>query len=125
MVLPAIVGGGLYFFVPSISNIKIVLIVAILSAVGYYLPDLYLKFRTKKRAARIAGGLPDFIDLLVVCTESGLGMDGAINRVCRAVIKPAKIWLKNLFVRSGNSCRGNQDSILEKSRTPRESGGSK
>ena len=106
MVLPAIVGGGLYFFVPSISNIKIVLIVAILSAVGYYLPDLYLKFRTKKRAARMQDGLPDFIDLLVVCTESGLGMDGAINRVCRAVYKTSQnlaeeFYLSALEIRAG------------------------
>ena len=49
--------------------------------VGFYLPDLLLSIRIARRKDKIAKGLPDALDLLVVCIESGMGLDAAINRV--------------------------------------------
>ena len=50
---------------------------------SYKAPDLYLKNRIQKRSAAIRKGLPDALDLLVICAEAGLTMDAAFHRVAR------------------------------------------
>jgi tight adherence protein C len=52
-----------------------------LGAVFYLVPDMWLKIRVKKRRERIRKGLPDALDLLVICVEAGLGLDQAMLRV--------------------------------------------
>lgn len=51
-------------------------------AAGMYAPDLWLSSRLKKRQTSVTNALPDALDLLVVCVESGMGLDQAITRVC-------------------------------------------
>ena len=48
---------------------------------GFYLPDVWLAARTSSRKRRVLDGLPDALDLLVVCVEAGMGLDAALNRV--------------------------------------------
>ncbi|EPC02454.1 hypothetical protein L861_08760 [Litchfieldella anticariensis FP35 = DSM 16096] len=50
---------------------------------GYLLPVLWLERETKKRTRLLRRGLPDALDLLVVCTEAGLGLGAAIQRVAQ------------------------------------------
>lgn len=52
-----------------------------LAALGYLLPDIWLTRAVKKRQKKIRKGIPDAIDLLVICVEAGLGLDQAILRV--------------------------------------------
>lgn len=52
------------------------------AAVGIYGPELWLKNRIKARQLAVSNELPDALDLLVVCVESGMGLDQAIDRVC-------------------------------------------
>lgn len=47
---------------------------------GYLLPDFWLGRRIKNRQTEIRLGLPDFLDLLVVCVEAGLSLDQALAR---------------------------------------------
>jgi tight adherence protein C len=47
----------------------------------FYLPDGVLWFLGKKRKEGIFLGLPDALDLLVVCVEAGLGLDQAMRKV--------------------------------------------
>jgi tight adherence protein C len=49
--------------------------------IGFYLPGLVLDRKRKKRAESIFIGLPDALDLMVVCVEAGLGLDAAMRRV--------------------------------------------
>jgi tight adherence protein C len=49
--------------------------------VGSLLPDLYLSHRFERRKERLLDGLPDALDLLVTCTEAGLGLNAALERV--------------------------------------------
>ncbi|MEW6327509.1 MAG: type II secretion system F family protein [Thermodesulfobacteriota bacterium] len=51
------------------------------AAFGFYLPDLWLKVKIVRRKEKIVHGLPDALDLLVICVEAGLGVDAAIDRV--------------------------------------------
>ena len=54
---------------------------------SYKAPDIYLKNRINKRSAKIRKGLPDALDLLVICAEAGLTVDAAFNRVSRELGK--------------------------------------
>ncbi len=47
----------------------------------FYLPELVLYFIARKRKEAIFLGLPDALDLLVVCVEAGLGLDQAMRKV--------------------------------------------
>ena len=71
-----------------------------------FLPDMYLHLRTKERAQRMQDSLPDIIDLLVICTESGLGMDAAIGRVAREMARSSpelseEFYIMGLEIRAG------------------------
>jgi tight adherence protein C len=48
---------------------------------GYLLPETWLVWRVSARQQRLRRGLPDGLDLLVICVESGLGLDQALMKV--------------------------------------------
>jgi len=58
---------------------------------GFYLPNLILWFIRSSRQQAIFLTLPDALDLLVVCVESGLGLDAALRKVCDEMKEHAKI----------------------------------
>ncbi|HEY2158288.1 MAG TPA: type II secretion system F family protein [Isosphaeraceae bacterium] len=58
-------------------------------AVGFYLPGYVVGAIRKKRMEGIFLGLPDAIDLMVVCIEAGLGFDTAMRRVTQEL---ARAW---------------------------------
>ncbi|MEM9703769.1 MAG: type II secretion system F family protein, partial [Planctomycetota bacterium] len=49
--------------------------------IGFYLPELALRFLISRRVEEIFLSLPDVLDLLVVCVEAGLGLDAGMRRV--------------------------------------------
>lgn len=53
---------------------------------GLILPDILLKRKVKKRQNAIRNGMADMLDLLVVCTESGLGFNAALRRVADEMV---------------------------------------
>lgn len=54
---------------------------------SYKAPDLWLKNRVNKRSAAVRKGLPDALDLLVICAEAGLTVDAAFSRVAKELGK--------------------------------------
>jgi len=54
--------------------------VSLTLAAAYLAPDLWLSARVKKRREQIRQGLPDALDLMVVCVDAGLGLDQALLR---------------------------------------------
>lgn len=54
--------------------------------VGMVLPNLYLDLRISRRQREMLNALPDALDLLVSCTEAGLGLNGALQRVARQMV---------------------------------------
>jgi len=50
-------------------------------AFGFFLPRFFLKRAMKERQRRIRLGLPDALDLTVICVEAGLALDQAMMRV--------------------------------------------
>src|SRR6202166_989678 len=63
------------------SNKFIVILLA--TAIGFFGPNEYVRRKAAKRQKEIARGLPNALDLLVVCVESGLGLDQAILQVSK------------------------------------------
>jgi tight adherence protein C len=61
------------------------LAVLISFAVGYYVPGIYLKNMRAKRYQEITKHLPDMLDLFVICAESGLSLNAAIERVSKEI----------------------------------------
>jgi tight adherence protein C len=54
---------------------------------SYKAPDLWLKNKVNKRSDAVRKGLPDALDLLVICAEAGLTVDAAFNRVAKELGK--------------------------------------
>jgi tight adherence protein C len=61
------------------------LYLAVAGLVGMVAPDFVLKQQVKRRQARLQEGLPDTMDLLVVCAEAGLGLNASIHRVATEI----------------------------------------
>ncbi|MBK7929998.1 MAG: type II secretion system F family protein [Bryobacterales bacterium] len=60
-----------------------VLAVLASAGLGFFAPNEYINLRVKKRQKEIKKGLPNALDLLVVCVESGLGLDQAMVQVAK------------------------------------------
>jgi tight adherence protein C len=89
LVLPVVIGGAMIILVylidyfPDWGAFKRYGLVAGTLILSYKAPDLWLKNRVTKRTSAIRKGLPDALDLLVICAEAGLTVDAAFGRVAR------------------------------------------
>jgi tight adherence protein C len=92
-VLPVILGIGavlllyVFGFEPQWSALRRYMTVAGILVGSYKAPDIWLKNRVNKRSAAIRKGLPDALDLLVICAEAGLTVDAAFGRVAKELGK--------------------------------------
>ena len=82
------------------------LMVIVGGVAGYVGPSMYLDRRIAKRKIEHQSGFPDFMDLLVVCADSGLSMEAALDRVGRELgdnypSLSANIHMTNLEIRAG------------------------
>ncbi|WP_213981252.1 type II secretion system F family protein [Sphingomonas sp. dw_22] len=93
LVLPIVVGGPVLYMVYGTemfadwSPMKAYGLVAGAFILAYKFPDLYLKNKITKRSHAIRKGLPDALDLLVICAEAGLTVDAAFARVSKELGK--------------------------------------
>ena len=89
MVLPIVIGGivisGVYLldWFPEWSAFKRYMLVAGSLIGSYKAPDIFLSNKVAKRTAALRKGLPDALDLLVICAEAGLTVDAAFHRVAK------------------------------------------
>ncbi len=109
-----LLGGGLlgylghgYLFPDSASNTAITA-AAVLAGAGFLLPSRFVTTRKKRLEQECREGFPDFIDLMIVCAEAGLGPRAAIDRLAREIAKThpilgAHLYLASLEIRAGNS----------------------
>jgi tight adherence protein C len=70
--------------------------IVLLGGIGFYLPKVVLWYLRSKRMEEIFLTLPDALDLLVVCVESGLGLDAAMRKVCDEMKDHAKVIAEEL-----------------------------
>ena len=92
-ILPLVIGGGAIIAVygfhafPEWGWFKHYAFVAGSLLLSYKAPDIWLKNKINKRSVAIRKGLPDALDLLVICAEAGLTVDAAFGRVARELGK--------------------------------------
>ncbi len=82
-------------------------ILFLLALIGMIIPSLYLMRRKNKLNQEYRDGFPEFMDLLVVCSEAGLGLSAAIDRVTREITKThqnlgVNLHIMNLEMRAGS-----------------------
>jgi tight adherence protein C len=63
----------------AVGNVMLLTVLA--AFVGFYIPTMYIAVRQRQRRSEIVASLPDALDLMVVCVESGLGLGAALQRV--------------------------------------------
>jgi tight adherence protein C len=89
LALPIVFGGIMLFVVygtdtfATWSPLKRYGLVAVTFLLAYKAPDIFLKNKITKRSDAIRKGLPDALDLLVICAEAGLTVDAAFHRVAK------------------------------------------
>jgi tight adherence protein C len=89
LICPIVIGGlvGLMLYglgaFPEWGPVKRFGCFAVMLLLSYKAPDLYIGNEITKRTSAIRKGLPDALDLLVICAEAGLTVDAAFNRVAR------------------------------------------
>lgn len=72
-------------------TLKALMWLVIIGGVGFYLPGIGLWFLRSSRQKEIFLTLPDALDLMVVCVESGLGLDAAMRKVTDEMKGHAKV----------------------------------
>ena len=106
--MPAFVFFGILVADKKIMPLHILLILLVVAAVGFYIPEVILDMRIRWRKEQIVRGFPDALDLLVVCVEAGMGIDAAINRVAEEIRLSSPVLSDefrqlNLELRAGKS----------------------
>jgi len=86
LVLGFFIGGGTLYFTKGATTESLMYTVGC-AGVAFYLPDAVLWFLKKTRQDNIFFGLPDALDLMVVCVEAGLGLDQAMRKVSEEMKK--------------------------------------
>jgi tight adherence protein C len=83
VVLP--ITGLLIFSQMNLPQLKVVVFTVALAGFGLIFPSYVLDKWVAKHQLRLKNALPDALDLLVVCSEAGLGLNQALGRVGREI----------------------------------------
>ena len=69
------------------SYVRLYLFGAGAALLGLYLPNVWIAAKADRRRQAILNGLPDALDLMLVCVEAGLGIEAAFDRVGREMTR--------------------------------------
>jgi tight adherence protein C len=91
--------GALAVFLPrSDSMVRKAVGIAGCAGLGFYFPNILLWWLRRRRQQAIFLTLPDALDLMVVCVESGLGLDAAMRKVCEEMTDHAPILAEEIGI---------------------------
>ena len=82
--------GGVFGMISDGLSQGLIMKAGVALCLGYFVPQLILSLMASKRKEKIFLGLPDALDLMVVCVEAGLGMDQALRKVAEEMNKSHK-----------------------------------
>lgn len=110
VIVPTFAPGGSSIFWPAIG---------LAGLLGYLAPSLALDHIVKKRRSEYRAGFPDFMDLLVVCADAGLGLAAGLERVGRELGQSyptlsANIHMTCLEVRAGRTVSDALDHFADR-----------
>jgi len=72
------------FFMVTVFHVPIhptILPVVVAGVIGMLAPDFFIRRTRKRYLAALEAGLPDALDLLIICSEAGLGLEAGLERV--------------------------------------------
>jgi len=90
LILGGVAGGGTALILSGFSQAGLIKVV-IIAGLMFYAPEIVLFFLGRKRKEAIFLGLPDALDLLVVCVEAGLGLDHAMRKVAEEMKRTYRV----------------------------------
>jgi tight adherence protein C len=107
--LGAAIGGGLALMQTLRAGAaadRVLILTAAAALFGYIAPNQYVSLRLARRQHAIQRGLPNALDLMVVCVEAGLGIDQAVLQVSRELVSAHpeicdEFTVMNLELRAG------------------------
>ncbi len=67
------------------TTTDVILYTAGAAALGYFVPGFLLGRAEKAKIAEYRNGFPDFMDLMIVCSDAGMSMEAGIERVSREI----------------------------------------
>ena len=99
----AAIFGGLLLLISTLPTVswpfaRVVLVVGIFTALGFFFPQLWLQSRINGRQNEVRKAMPDALDLLTICVEAGLGFDAAMSKV-------SEKWENELSIMFGRCIR--------------------
>ncbi|MCA9234252.1 MAG: type II secretion system F family protein [Planctomycetales bacterium] len=81
-----VLGGGSMLIFRGV-NIDSLTYAGVIAGLSFYLPEIVVWFIKRNRQDNVFYGLPDALDLMVVCVEAGLGLDQAMRKVSEEMKK--------------------------------------
>jgi tight adherence protein C len=78
-----------------LAKLGLVVLMTMLAILG---PDAYIARRKRKLTDEYATTFPDLLDLMVVCVDAGLGLEAALDRISREIIKKSRALGMNLLL---------------------------
>lgn len=102
----ALTGGLLSYAWPHSTTFEVAFTSTFGGFLGIVIPSYYIDRKIKLRRTEIINGFPDMLDLVVACTEAGLGLSDAIQRVSRETshmfpVLSSELGMVNSQIRAG------------------------
>ena len=72
----------LYLFRPDMSILLLIGLGSLFGLGGFYIPNYWLSVRIRNRQTQILRALPDALDMMTISVDAGLGLSGAMQRIC-------------------------------------------
>src|SRR3984893_1918081 len=97
-------------FLPGLSQLLKLAVVSLSASLGIVVPDAYLARRKRMLAQQYRLVFPDLLDLLVVCVDSGLSLEAALDRITGEMVKQNRPLGLNLMM-MGAEMRAGRSTI--------------
>lgn len=114
-----IIFGAMFSFMAIFGKVNGALgfmIALFFGSAGYVMPMMWLMQQAQKRQESIQKSLADFLDLLVICVEAGLGLDVAITKITSLKTVKTSTYLREELVRYTRDVgfgRARKDALLD------------
>ncbi len=81
VLIGAVVAAAMYLYRPG-SVLMVGGFASALGLLGFNLPNVWLSTQISKRQKAVLRALPDALDMMAICVDAGLGLQGAMQTVC-------------------------------------------
>lgn len=91
VMLPLLAWATLHLSAVELQGLPLVAVLLVAASLGTYGPQAWLSRRIGQRQQALLDAFPDAIDLMIVCVESGLGLDMAMDRAGREMALRSRV----------------------------------